>query len=53
MGKKKKRWAKGMKRHFTGDAIWIENNHIGTSLVVQWVRLCATNAWGPGSIPGL
>ena len=25
---------------------------LGTSLVVQWVRLCAPNAGGPGSIPG-
>ena len=25
----------------------------GTSLVVQWVRLCAPNAGGLGSIPGL
>ena len=24
----------------------------GTSLVVQWVRLCAPNAGAPGSIPG-
>ena len=24
----------------------------GTFLVVQWVRLCASNAGGPGSIPG-
>ena len=23
-----------------------------TSLVVQWLGLCAPNAWGPGSIPG-
>ena len=23
-----------------------------TSLVVQWLRLCAPNAEGPGSIPG-
>ena len=23
-----------------------------TSLVVQWLRLCAPNAAGPGSIPG-
>ncbi|TEA28979.1 hypothetical protein DBR06_SOUSAS11410018, partial [Sousa chinensis] len=22
------------------------------SLVVQWIRLCAPNAGGPGSIPG-
>ena len=26
--------------------------NIGTSLVVQWVRLCAPNAGGLGSIPG-
>ena len=26
--------------------------HGGTSLVVQWVRLCAPNAGGLGSIPG-
>ena len=25
----------------------------GTSLVVQWLRLCAPNAGGMGSIPGL
>ena len=25
---------------------------LGTSLVVQWVRLCAPNAGGPGLIPG-
>ena len=24
----------------------------GTSLVVQWIRLCAPNAGGQGSIPG-
>ena len=24
----------------------------GTSWVVQWLRLCAPNAGGPGSIPG-
>ena len=24
----------------------------GTSLVVQWLRLCAPNAGDPGSIPG-
>ena len=26
--------------------------HSGTSLVVQWLRLWAHNAGGPGSIPG-
>ena len=25
---------------------------IGTSLVAQWLRLCASNAGGVGSIPG-
>ena len=24
----------------------------GTSLVVQWLRLCTSTAWGTGSIPG-
>ena len=24
----------------------------GTSLAVQWLRFCASNAWGTGSIPG-
>ena len=24
----------------------------GTSLVVQWIRLCTPNTGGPGSIPG-
>ena len=27
-------------------------NHSGTSLVVQWLRLCPPNAGSPGSIPG-
>ena len=30
----------------------LENPHIGTTLVVQWLRLHAPNAGGPGSIPG-
>ena len=25
---------------------------LGTSLVVQWLRLHVPNTWGPGSIPG-
>ena len=25
---------------------------LGTSLVVQWLKLCASNARGPSSIPG-
>ena len=29
-----------------------KNQHRGTSLVVQRLRLCAPNAAGPGSIPG-
>ena len=30
----------------------IENVRVGTSLVVQWLRLHTPNAGGPGSIPG-
>ena len=30
----------------------IKNDWNRSSLVVQWVRLCAPNAGGPGSIPG-
>ena len=29
-----------------------QNTVRGTSLVVQWLKLCAPNAAGPGSIPG-
>ena len=29
-----------------------EKHRIGTCLVVQWLRLCAPNAGGLGSIPG-
>ena len=30
----------------------VKNPPAGTSLVVQWLRPCAPNAGGPGSIPG-
>ena len=30
----------------------LRKNPVGTALVVQWLRLCAPNAGGPGSIPG-
>ena len=30
----------------------VNNTVVGTSLVVQWLRLCAPNAGGVGSIPG-
>ena len=30
----------------------LEDQEIGTSLAVQWLRLCASNARGPGVIPG-
>ena len=29
-----------------------KKGHVGTSPVVQWLRLRAPNAGGPGSIPG-
>ena len=38
-----------------GRAAWTADlNRVlrGTSLVVQWLRLCAPNARGPGLIPG-
>ena len=38
-----------------GRAAWTADlNRVlrGTSLVVQWLRLCAPNAEGPGLIPG-
>ena len=31
---------------------WLQKAVGGTSLVVQWIRLCAPSAGGPGSIPG-
>ena len=31
---------------------YIQNLATGTSLVVQWLRLCTPNAGGLGSIPG-
>ena len=38
------------KRHRLGE--WIQKQDLGTSLVVQWLRLRAPNAGGLGSIPG-
>ena len=32
--------------------LWLKKNFMGTSLVVQWLRLRAPNAGGLGSIPG-
>ena len=29
-----------------------QNEPLGTSLVVQWLRLCASTSWGTGLIPG-
>ena len=34
------------------DPLPSQNPHVGTSLVVQWLRLRALNAGGTGSIPG-
>ena len=30
----------------------IQSGNVGTSLVVQWLRLCTPDAGGSGSIPG-
>ena len=32
--------------------LYINNRALGTSLVVQWLRCCASNAGGMGLIPG-
>ena len=34
-----------------GDTVMNENDVLGISLVVQWLRLCASNAGDVGSIP--
>ena len=36
----------------SSDSIFLKKQVLGTSLVVQWGRLCALNAGGLGSIPG-
>ena len=33
------------------DSHWLDKQHV-RSLVIQWLRLCALNAGGPGLIPG-
>ena len=38
-------------RRLSGAAVKVGGNP-KTSLVVQWLRLCAPNAGGPGLIPG-
>ena len=35
-----------------GHQLHLTSQQLGTSLVVQWLRLCTPNAGGPGSIPG-
>ena len=41
-----------------GGSAWVilcqtaRNKRLGTSLAVQWLRLCTPSARGPGSIPG-
>ena len=37
----------------TGKVQQLKKAPTGASLEVQWLRLCASNAGGPGSIPGL
>ena len=34
------------------ETAWIRKNKKGTSLAVQWLRLCTSTARGTGSIPG-
>ena len=35
-----------------GGSIFSRPQEAGLPLMVQWLRLCALNAGGPGSIPG-
>ena len=39
-------------RKFYQRASHLKSTRTGTSLVVQWLRLCASNAEGVGLIPG-
>ena len=38
--------------HFTHHLIFKKKYSQGISLAVQWLRLHASSAWGPGLIPG-
>ena len=42
----------GEKEEAERQMLWSERTGQRTSLVVQWLRLCAPIAGGPGSIPG-
>ena len=37
---------------FSANLLYINNRALGTSLVVQWLKCCASNAGGMGLIPG-
>ena len=37
---------------FPKNIFFFLNGTVGTSLVVQWLRICISTAGGPGSIPG-
>ena len=38
---------------FAQENLLVDTQIWGTSLVVQCLGLCASNTWGPGSVPGL
>ena len=38
---------------FAQENLMVNTQILGTSLVVQCLRLCASNAWGTASVPGL
>ena len=43
---------KVLSRRGTGSSVDFTKTPVGTSLVVQWLQLCPSNAGGTGSIPG-
>ena len=50
--KVKKKPRDGSSRRGTGSSVDFTKTPLGTSLVVEWLQFCPSNAGGMGSIPG-
>ena len=50
--KVKKKPRDGSGRRGTGSSVDFTKTPLGTSLVVEWLQFCPSNAGGMGSIPG-